>query len=124
MKSGYKRIFIDGKLYLSHRLAFLYMTGEWPGKVVDHLNGDPSDNRFCNLRSTDQKTNLQNKRRAQKTNKSSGLLGVTFHKQTGKFIAAIGSNGKRLHLGYFSDPQEAHQAYLEKKRELHEGNTL
>ena len=41
--------------YLAHRLAWLYMTGEWPeeGKEIDHINGDASDNRFCNLKACD-----------------------------------------------------------------------
>lgn len=56
---GYKRLKIDGKRYMAHNLAWLYMTGEMPINKIDHKNGVTSDNRWCNLR---QATDLENTR--------------------------------------------------------------
>ena len=118
-KSGYVVIKIK-KLYYAHRLAWLYMYGDYPKNNVDHINGNPSDNRICNLRDGIQALNNQNKRKCISTNKSCGLLGVTYSKQAKKWIASIMLKRKRYHIGYFDTAQKAHEAYLIKKRELHE----
>lgn len=60
-KDGYKHIYIDGKHYLCHRLAFLYMTGEMP-EFVDHKDRDRSNNKWDNLREATQRTNCGNKK--------------------------------------------------------------
>lgn len=119
--AGYIRIIVGRRLYLAHRLAFLYMTGEWPTQVIDHMNGNPADNRFCNLRDVDAQSNSHNQRMT-KGNKS-GFLGVSL-KGPGKFTAQIKADGKFIHLGTFDDPQVAHLAYLDAKRKLHRGNLL
>ena len=77
--TGYEFIGINKKLYPAHRLAWLMTYGDWPKEFIDHINGDPSDNRIANLREVTFSENLQNQRRAQKRSKS-GLLGVSFHK--------------------------------------------
>jgi|SRR5262249_13953776 len=46
---GYVCIAVDGRKYRAQRLAFLYMTGDWPPAQIDHINGDTSDNRWANL---------------------------------------------------------------------------
>lgn len=73
--TGYWRVRIDDCLYHGHRLAFLYMTGEWPKHEVDHMNGRRSDNRWSNLRDVASSVNQQNQRRARADNKC-GDLGV------------------------------------------------
>lgn len=116
-------ICVDGADYRAHRLAWLYMTGEWPIGEIDHRDGNPSNNAFANLRQVDSSTNKENARRPRSDNKT-GLLGVFKHTQYDKFCAQIRVKGKRMHLGVFDDPQTAHAAYIAAKRRLHQGNTL
>ncbi len=120
-RNGYRRIKVDGKKYLAHRLAWLWMTGMWPPNQIDHINGDRSGNRFMNLRLADNTFNMQNQRKAM-SNNYSGLLGVW--PNHGKWQAGVRVMGKLVHLGTFDCPEKAHHAYLTTKRELHEGNTL
>jgi len=119
---GYRAIKILGKLWLEHRLAFLYMTGMWPKQGVDHIDGSRSNNAWKNLRAADGYVNAQNQRKPQKGNKS-GFLGVSAHRS--KFRAFIRVNGGApMRIGTFDTPEEAHQAYVEAKRRLHPGCTL
>ena len=108
-------------LLAAHRLAFLYMTGRFPKVDVDHEDTIKHHNWWSNLREATRSQNMQNQRKSQLNNKL-GLLGV--HSQNGKFIAQIGINGKQTYIGNFNTPEEAHIAYLNAKRELHEYNTL
>jgi HNH endonuclease/AP2 domain len=116
-----RQIGVDGVDHYVHRLAWLYVYGVWPASGIDHMNGDPSDNRICNLREATQAQNMQNLRKADKDSKT-GFLGVSEDKK--KFTARIMANGKKYHLGNFSTPEEAHAAYVQAKRRLHEFNTL
>lgn len=121
---GYIRIGIDGVSYLAHRLAWLYMTGAWPSIDVDHFDGNPSNNRFSNLRDVSQQTNLQNFRTATRRNRSSSLLGVSYHARDELWRARIHIDGKERNIGYYKTSEEAHAAYLEAKRKWHEGCTI
>jgi len=126
---GYRHIKISGKVFRAHRLAFLYITGAWPDQEVDHINGEKLDNRWCNLRDVSRKTNEQNARKPMHHNKS-GFLGVSPYKhkhrpnRKPKWKAQIRFNGKKKHIGYYDTPEEAHDAYLKAKRELHDGCTI
>lgn len=120
---GYIHIRVGGVIRRAHRLAWLYMMGQWPADEIDHINGRRSDNRWANLRDVSKRNNLENQRRAQAGNKS-GLLGVDYRANLGKWTAQIQVNGKKRHLGTFDTPELAHAAYTEAKRELHAGSTL
>lgn len=120
--NGYIQIQIDGVNYRAHRLAWFYVNGEWPEHDVDHRNTVRDDNHYDNLRPATRKVNLQNQRKAQAHNKV-GLLGVRKHRG-GKFTAQIKVDEKAIHLGTFNDPMQAHLAYVDAKREKHEGCTL
>lgn len=120
---GYRAIGIDRREYLSHRLAWLYMTGEWPSDVIDHIDGNPSNNEWSNLRSVSKSINQENRKRAA-SNSSTGLLGVVADKAKNLYAARIQVKGRKIHLGSFASPEPAHLLYLIAKRELHEGNTL
>lgn len=117
---------VCGKRVLEHHLAWLLYFGRWPEKDIDHINGDPTDNRIENLREVDHAINMQNRRAAQKNNLSSGVLGVT-KRGEGRYFARIwigGKNGTNVHLGVFATAEEAHQAYLDAKRKMHAGCTI
>lgn len=119
--NGYRRIGVNRRSHKAHRLAWLYMTGEWPKAEIDHRNGSRADNRWINLRESDPILNAQNQRKAQ-SDSTTGFLGVSPLK--GRFLARIKAGGKRKNLGTFSTPEQAHAAYLKAKRELHAGCTI
>lgn len=118
---GYVLVNFRGTKRPAHRLAWLYMTGQWPNDVIDHINGIRHDNRWENLRSADGNLNAQNQRNAHSNNKT-GLLGASPFGS--RFKAQIQFDKKVRHLGLFDTAEEAHQAYLIAKRVHHEGNTL
>lgn len=122
-KYGYMRIGINKKIYRLHRLAWLYMTGNWPNVYIDHIDGNKSNNIFSNLREATDGENKQNKTTAQERNRS-GFLGVSIVKATGKFKASIGINGSNVTIGIYDAPEKAHEAYIEAKRIHHPFNTL
>ena len=118
---GYRYISINNKIYFAHRLVWLFNHGIFPANNLDHINGNKDDNRIENLREATDAQNLQNRRKANSTNKS-GYLGVS--SSHGKWQAAICINGKQMHIGTYMTPEDAHAAYLAKKRELHPFGTL
>lgn len=120
-KRGYLTICLDGRRYFASRLAWLYEKCVWPTGEIDHKNGVHADNRFTNLRDVTRTENQQNLRRACATSKT-GVLGVSVHQ--GRYRATIGHAGKRIHIGSFDTKEAAHAAYIEVKRELHEGCTI
>jgi hypothetical protein len=113
-----------GKTHYAHRLAWFFTHGRWPSADVDHIDGDPSNNRIANLRDVSRAVNLQNQRRPHRSNKSSGQLGVSFDKQTGRWSAKVSVGNRTVNLGRHDSPDAAHAAYLIAKRDLHEGATI
>lgn len=115
-ENGYWIIWVLGTRYLAHRLAWLYMTGEWPKEQIDHINNKRSDNRIQNLREA---TNQQNQfNRGPKAQGSiSGFCGVSRNKKRWK--AEIIKDGVKKHIGTFDTPELAHEAYLLVKAKLH-----
>jgi hypothetical protein len=115
--SGYLRIVVDGRLYTAHRLAWLYEYGAWPKDQIDHVDGVRSNNAIRNLRSCTRAENMQNQR-PPSTN-SSGYLGVSWRGGSKPWRAQICWARRVINLGNFPTPEEAHEAYLKAKRELH-----
>lgn len=122
MSHGYMRVAIDNKRYLAHRVAWLYMHGEWPRGDIDHIDGNRANNRISNLRDVDHSTNIQNIRAA-KSNSRSKLLGA-FCNNFGTWYSRIKVKEKMIYLGTFPSAEKAHAAFLAAKREFHDGNTL
>lgn len=109
---GYLRLSVDGTSYTAHRLAWFYVHGVWPN-VIDHINGDPADNRLCNLRSVTPAENRQNQQRVRSDSKT-GFTGVQLRK--GRFAAVLFVDGRPKEFGRFPTAEEAHASYLEAKR--------
>ena len=108
---GYRKLKFCGKQYLVHRVAWLLHYGSWPLGDVDHIDGNPSNNKLENLRDVSHSINLQNRKSATTKNKT-GFLGVV--KRRNKYAAHIHKDGRQVYLGLFSTAELAHQAYKEK----------
>lgn len=107
--TGYVLIKIDGVQYKAHRLAWLYMSGEWPKYQIDHVNGDRADNRFANLRQATPSENSRNKKLHPYSH--SGVRGVTWHEREKKWIVRIQGSEQRVYLGSFTRLEDAAAAY-------------
>lgn len=101
---GYITIVISGKIYLAHRLAFLYMTGVMP-EQADHDNHIRNDNKWKNLNKATNTTNQRNQSLFK--NNKSGCMGVCWSKASNKWVASIKVNGKRIYLGLHSELADA-----------------
>lgn len=110
-KAGYIYVNVDGLPQCGHRIAWALTHGEWPDGVIDHINGDPSDNRLCNLRIATHQQNIQN--RKVNSNNRSGFKGVSLHKKSGRWVAWITRGGRSVYLGLHDTPEQAHAAYVE-----------
>jgi len=123
-KDGYRKIRVLNKLFLAHRLAWMFMEGAWPEKFIDHKNGIRHDNRWENLRNASRNLNCENRQKT--SNNTARLIGAHWDKnnRTSPWCSQIKVNGKYIYLGRFKTPEEAHQAYLEAKRKYHEGCTI
>jgi len=106
--TGYLQILIYGKIYKSHRLAFLYMEGQFPKDQVDHVNHIRSDNRWKNLREVNRQEN--NRNQSLPRNNTSGHVGVYWNKNRKKWQSRIKVSGKLAHLGYFTEKADAVKA--------------
>jgi len=119
VQRGYLAIAVKGVAYRAHRLAWLYVYGKWPDGVIDHINGNPADNRIANLRDVPQAINIQNAY-CVKANSVTGYRGVS-KSGYGKFRAQLIVDGVRHYLGVYETPQEAADAYMAAKKRLHIG---
>lgn len=117
-KTGYMAIKVLGNSYLAHRLAWLYVYGKWPKENIDHVDTNRTNNAIANLREATAIENGQNRQRHQ-VNNATGLLGVFRLKDRKNWRAQIKVNRKQIYLGVFETAQEAHQAYLTAKRNMH-----
>lgn len=94
-----------------HRLAYWFMTGVMPSGQIDHINNNPADNRWSNLRLATESQQKQNTKR--RLDNKSGFKGVSWSTQKGKYVARINVNGKAIHLGSFENPKDGHKKYVE-----------
>jgi hypothetical protein len=105
-RKGYLKIVLKPRQYKAHRLAWLYVYGEWPKGEIDHIDGNRANNAIANLRVATARQNQSNK--TMKTAQS-GFRGVTKH--FNKWRAMIRVDGKTTHLGLFDTPEAASAAY-------------
>lgn len=110
---GYRRVSVYGKSYLAHRLAFLYMTGDWPADKVDHINGCFSDNRWNNLRDATQQQNLRNTR-------CHGVSGIkNVYKDHNRWNVKFSVDKKSTSYGSYKTREEAEERALAVRESLH-----
>ncbi|WP_391487129.1 HNH endonuclease [Leclercia tamurae] len=114
---GYVHLTICGRCILAHRLVWLFETGSFPDGVIDHVNCIKSDNRFENLRLATVSQNNHNL--PMRRNNSSGVKGVTWHKQHGKWHARCKYLGVSHHVGYFNELNDAEEAVKRLREKLH-----
>jgi hypothetical protein len=108
---------IERRFYQAHRLAWLWMLGEWPSGQVDHRDRDRGNNCWENLRLA---TASQNRANAKvNSNSLTGLKGVHYYAKYKKYGARIKKNGKKKWLGWYDTPEEAHACYWQEAQKLH-----
>ena len=122
LNTEYISIRVFHKLYLAHRLAWLFHYGVWPEDEVDHIDGNGLNNRIENLRDVPKEVNGKNCR--MKKNNTSGVNGVYFHRQSNKWCAEghyteEGVN-KKKYLGLYDSIESAEKA--RKEWEISNGN--
>ena len=105
-------LYVDKKQYKvkSHRLAWYLHYGHLPINFIDHIDGNPSNNKIENLRDVTAQQNQWNHTKAK---------GYCWNKSANKFCAYIKINGKMKHLGLFHTEQQARNAYLKAKETYH-----
>jgi len=104
-KAGYYiKVQFGDKWYFGHRIIWMMVYGHWPDEV-DHINGNRTDNRLCNLRNVTRQENARN--RCKSKNNTSGVVGVSWHILRNKWQAHIVVNNERLHLGNFNNKEDA-----------------
>jgi hypothetical protein len=116
---GYIDLCVLGRRYLAHRLAWFYMTGEWPEIEVDHKDLRRDNNIWTNLRLANHSQNSSNCERRKTRKIDSGYKGVYWIEHAGKWRVNITVNKKQYYLGYFSDPKEAYAAYCAASKKYH-----
>jgi hypothetical protein len=106
---GYLSVRLNGRSIKLHRLIWLIVTGGWPQAEIDHIDGDPANNRWANLRAATATQNSHNRRT--RSTASLHLKGVSATKN-GTFRAVIYKAGRQQFLGAYRTPEEAHAAYV------------
>lgn len=107
-KVGRCSICVDGHTYFRSRLAWLWVHGEWPAAEIDHIDRNPANDRFSNLREASHAENNQNKL----ARKSSGVRGVAYRPNRRKpWRARIYAEGRLYYIGSFATEEEASAAY-------------
>jgi len=114
-KDGRVSVRIDNKLYKAHRVIFLIVKGEWP-EEVDHINGDPSDNRWDNLRSVTHRENMKNRKVC--SNSTTGIMGVVWNRHNSKWRVRVKALDVHREIGSFSDFFDACCARISAQNEM------
>ena len=121
IRGGMKKICmmqINGTSLFFGRVMWVMNKGPIPdGIQIDHINGDPWDNRLSNLRTATNQQNCMN--RSLRRNSKSGYKGASWYPRRQMWCAQIYTKGKNKYLGLYATPEEAHAAYCKAAKELH-----
>ena len=117
MSRGYLNVYFGGKTYKAHIVSWAIYHGRYPKNLLDHINGNKTDNRIENLREANAYQNTRNAKR--RSDNTSGIKGVYFHSQSGKWTACIRTGGRQITLGRFSDINEAAKVRKEAAEKFH-----
>ncbi|MEY4908994.1 MAG: hypothetical protein RL260_2712 [Pseudomonadota bacterium] len=120
--NGYRRGSIQRRAYLEQRVVWAWHYGVWPRHEIDHIDGNPGNNRIENLRDVPKSTNQQNRHGA-RVDSRTGVVGV-MPRRGGKFGAKARLGGECVWLGTFDTVEEAEAVRLAFVRANYEGNTL
>ncbi|HEX8348749.1 MAG TPA: HNH endonuclease [Hymenobacter sp.] len=115
----YVQLSVDGKTYLGHRLAWFYMTGEWPAVNIDHEDGNRTNNVWSNLRLATGSINQINTKMHR--HNTSGYRGVSWAAGNNKWTASIYQANRRINLGYFDSKEAAYERRLLAELEYYGG---
>lgn len=116
ISNGYPTGAIFGKNFGAHRVAWALYYGAWPEKVIDHINGDPADNRIVNLRDVSSALNQRNSKLNKRN--ASGHPGICWDKSRKRWSAEIGGGHYKRHLGRFCALADAISARREAEKAL------
>lgn len=114
---GYIAIRVCGIKYNAHRLAWLYIYGYMPKGMIDHINGNPSDNRLCNLRECSRMENMYNSKL--KSNNTSGFKNVFWDKRLKKWKVQVRANKRNNYIGIYDNLDIAIKIAENAIKELH-----
>jgi HNH endonuclease len=115
--NGYRRFrHYDKKIYKASRVIYYLHTKEWP-EVIDHIDGNRSNDNIMNLRAATRSQNNKNVKK--RKNNTSGHKGVSFKKKLGKYQVLVQVDGKNIYFGVYSDLEEAAEVARKAREELH-----
>lgn len=120
-KDGYVQIHAFGRTWLAHRLAWLYVYGEFPRQEIDHIDQVKTNNQISNLRDVSRQENARNILRPKSHNKLC-ILGIS--KYGNRYTAQIGHQGRKIKLGYFANLNEAMKCYQDAKKAIADGTFI
>lgn len=113
-KRGYVIIKLNGETYKAHRIAWVLYYKKQPNGLIDHIDGDKSNNKVLNLRDVSNAINCANRHGPNSTTVS-GVLGVSYHKKTGKWAATMSVDGRQTHIGLYLTVSDAQVALFNYK---------
>lgn len=117
IRNGYPAFHVGKRQVQVHQVVWYFKTGKQPEGLLDHKDGNPLNNAGENIReATDQQNNFN---ASKQSNNTSGFKGVTWNKQKQKWRTQIQFDGHNMHVGYFTNLDDAVAAYDQKARELH-----
>jgi hypothetical protein len=112
------RVTTTTKKYSAHRLAWFLMTGAWPTKPIDHIDGDPTNNKWENLREVTVQENNHNLTKLSRLN-TTGFTGVVWDEKLTQFRAQIRCGNKTYYLGLHPTAEHAAHAVYAVKCHIH-----